>query len=76
GREWLHIRTKAVLDGDKMLSVELECHALCQEGVMIEIWQAWPAAAAYKYDDEAVAELQADLETAAKWLQGVSLPEG
>ena len=75
GEEWLHIHTKAVLDGEKMLSVELECFALCREGAIVEIWQAWPSTATYKYDDGAAAELQADLGTAAEWIHGVSLPE-
>jgi len=75
GREWLYIHTKAVLDGEKMLSVELECHAICQEGFIVEIWRAWPSAATYKYDDGAAAELRADLGAAAEWLEGVSLPE-
>ena len=75
GREWLYIHTRAILDGEKMLSVELECRALCHEGFIVEIWQARPSAAAYKYDDMAAAELQADIGTAMDWFLGVSLSE-
>ena len=75
GREWLHVQTTAVLEGEeKMLSVSLEGFANCDDGWLVEIWTIQPGQAAYLYDEEASRELQADQQAAGEWLAGVSAP--
>ena len=73
GMDWMHIRTRVVLEGEPLLSVELECYAVNQDGVLYEIWQAWPGSAAYRYDDAAQTQLQADLSSAEAWVKSMSL---
>lgn len=60
GGAWMHVQTMAVLDGDKMLSVELEGYSKCDDGVMVELWLITPASPTYLYDDTASAELASD----------------
>ena len=72
-RDWMHIRTRVVLDGEPLLSIELECYAINQDGVLYEFWKAWPGSAAYRYDDAAQAQLQADLVSADAWLKSINL---
>jgi hypothetical protein len=74
GATWLHLQTKAALDGEKMLSVELKGLANCDKGVLVEVWIVTPADATYRYDDEAYAQMQADRELAEKWLASLELP--
>lgn len=74
GREWFSIETTAVLEGDKMLSVSLQGFANCDTGFLVELWMIEPAQPTYLYDDEAAAELVADKEAAARWMEGMRVP--
>lgn len=67
GGEWMHVQTMAVLDGDKMLSVEMQGYSKCDDGVMVELWLVLPASPTYLYDDTASAELASD-RLAAEYL--------
>ena len=74
GASWLHIQTRAALDGEKMLLVEVRGLANCERGVLVEVWLASPAPATYRYDDRANAQLLEDRELAEEWLTSLSLP--
>lgn len=67
GGEWMHVQTTAVLDGDQMLSVELQGYSKCDDGVMVELWRILPSSPTYLYDDTASAELASD-RLAAEYL--------
>ena len=71
-RDWMHIQTTMVLDGVQMLSVDLTGYSLCDNGMLLEIWLAFPAATAYLYDETASAERLSDLEAAESWLESLS----
>ncbi len=75
GRDWVQVKTTAVLDGVKMLSVDLTGYVNCQDGNMVEIWVAGPTRASYRYDDNAAAELQEDQATAEAWLESLRFAE-
>ncbi|NLV58071.1 MAG: hypothetical protein GXY67_04820 [Clostridiales bacterium] len=74
GASWLHIQTKAALDGEKMLSVMVDGLANCDKGILVEVWLVSPADATYRYDDQAYTEMQADRESAEKWQDSLILP--
>jgi len=73
--EWMRVHTVLALDGESMLSLELEGYANCENGTMVEIWLTIPGRGTYRYDELASAELEADLEAARAWLNSISLPE-
>ncbi len=74
GREWLHVQTTAVLEGEKMLTVLVEGYANCDNGWLVELWTLEPAQATYLYEEEAATELGADAEALRAWLASCQAP--
>ncbi len=74
GQPWMHVETMAVMDGEDMMSVEVEGFANCDAGTLVEVWVAAPARATYLYDETASAELAQDMEAAEAMLATLRLP--
>ncbi len=73
-RIWARINTSVVLDGKKMLSLQVAGYANCDDGDMTEVWVVNPAHATYRYDDAAEREMQEDMLVAQAWLDSVTIP--
>jgi len=75
GREWMNIQTTAVLDGQKVIALDIEAYANCDDGVMREIWIASPSLAFLMGGEDAKEQLQLDRKALQTWLESISLPE-
>ena len=73
-RQWLHLTTAVMLDGENMVSIDLECYANCDDGMMVEVWLACPSETSYLYEEASLSELYADLQVMEDWLNSLQIP--
>ena len=74
GRDWAKIQSLAVIDGKKMVSVEVKAYFNCDDGTMLELWVVSPTQSTYTYDDRAASQLAMDQAAAIQWLESIQWP--
>ena len=59
------VSAEIVVGAESALTLQAECAAMCQDGVLMEIWTVYPAQPIYLYDADAARELEEDIAVLA-----------